>query len=73
MGRSFLAPRAFRTRATYALFLPMHAGKLRSFSGRTARGRGFIMSNLMSCWSLESEDVWRKNCDSIEGYKWVKR
>jgi len=35
--------------------------------------RRFILvgSNLTSCWRQEDEDVWRKNYDSVKGYKFV--
>jgi len=32
----------------------------------------FVGSNLMSSWREETEDIWRANSDSVEGYEWLK-
>ena len=30
-----------------------------------------VGSNLMSCWREENEGIWRKNSDSVNGYKFI--
>ena len=37
----------------------------------TCRTFVFVGSNLLSSWRLENEDVWKSNCQSIEGYEEV--
>lgn len=32
----------------------------------------FVGSNLMSCWREESEDIWQRNSDSVEGYEFIQ-
>jgi hypothetical protein len=32
----------------------------------------FVGSNLMSTWRQETEDVWRRNSDSVEGYGFIE-
>jgi hypothetical protein len=36
--------------------------------------RTFLLvgSNLMSSWRQESEDIWRANSDSVEGYEFIE-
>jgi hypothetical protein len=31
-----------------------------------------IGSNLMSSWRAESQDIWRANSDSVEGYEFIE-
>jgi len=31
-----------------------------------------VGSNLMDSWREENKDIWRKNSDSVEGYKFIK-
>ena len=38
----------------------------------TCRSFLFVGSNLMGSWRLESEDTWRNNSRSIEGYEEVE-
>jgi len=32
----------------------------------------FLGANMMSCWREESEDIWRRNSDSVEGYEFIE-
>ena len=32
----------------------------------------FVGSNLMSCWREETEDIWRRNSESVEGYEFIE-
>jgi len=32
----------------------------------------FVGSNLMSSWRAESEDIWRANSKSVEGYEFIE-
>jgi hypothetical protein len=33
----------------------------------------FVGSNLMGSWRQENKDIWRKNSDSVKGYKFIGR
>jgi len=32
----------------------------------------FVGSNLMSTWRQETEDIWQRNNDSVEGYEFIE-
>ena len=32
----------------------------------------FVGSNLMGSWRQENKDIWRKNSDSVMGYKFIE-
>ena len=32
----------------------------------------FVGANLLSGWRLENKGIWRKNCDSVRGYKFIQ-
>jgi hypothetical protein len=32
----------------------------------------FLGSNLMGSWREENEGIWRKNSDSVKGYKFIR-